>query len=179
MKLIWKILSLLLCVSQCCEIHGGGGLAVDNIKQRIYDEYNKIRRYIMLWNERFAFGIDEIDQQHKVLFDLIERTQGLIVDAEEGIDCYDEIIEVLNELADYTVYHFNYEEDILGKKGYQGLEAHAAEHERFVEKVKEFLATDIDEDHIGVIEEVVSFLLTWVSEHVLTTDTAYISILKV
>lgn len=127
----------------------------------------------MLWNDRFSLGIKTIDEQHKKLFDLIERTQELIQDAEDGIDCYDEIVSVLNQLADYTVYHFEYEEKEMKQVGFEGLDLHIEQHQAFVEKVNEFLATDIDENHLAVIVEVVSFLLGWVSEHILVTDALY------
>lgn len=36
----------------------------------------------------------------------MERTNELIGEAIEGIDCYDEIDTVLRELESYTIYHF-------------------------------------------------------------------------
>lgn len=131
----------------------------------------------MLWNDRFSLGIEAIDEQHKKLIDMIEETQGLIRDAEDGIDCYDEIVDILNALADYTVYHFEYEEQEMQKAGFEGLDIHVEQHEAFVDKVNEFIATDIDEDHLIMIEEVVSFLLGWVSEHILVTDALYMGVL--
>ena len=132
----------------------------------------------MLWNEKFAFGIEKIDQQHKNLFDLVERAQDLVGDAKEGLDCYDDIVAVLNELASYTVYHFDYEETELKNIHYSDYDAHLEEHTKFIEKVTAFLETDIDEDHIGVIIEVLNFLLSWISDHVLLTDTKYVGLLK-
>lgn len=132
----------------------------------------------MLWNQKFAFGIDAIDKQHRELFRLMNRTNELMVDAEEGIDCYDEISEVLQELKAYTVYHFEDEERMLIQVGYPDFEKHSKEHTNFVNKVTEVLSSDIDFHQEGTLNDVYEFLLKWVSNHILYTDMKYVPLMK-
>jgi hemerythrin len=132
----------------------------------------------MLWQEKFAFGITIIDEQHKELFRLIEVTRDLIKEASEGIDCYDEIKTVLRELESYTIYHFEEEEELLEKINYAYIDAHKEEHSAFVAKVHETLDSDLDYHQEGVLIEIYDFLIKWISNHVLSTDSAYVSEMK-
>ena len=132
----------------------------------------------MLWNKRFAFGINKIDEQHEQLFNVMEEIKSLIQETTEGVDCYDEIEAVLLELERYTIYHFETEEELLEEVGFDGLDVHREEHNAFVNKVHDTLDSDIDLQQEGVLTEVYDFLLNWVSEHILTTDVKYVPLLK-
>lgn len=130
-----------------------------------------------MWKDSFELGIPPMDMQHKKLVGLIESAKNLITDAEDGIDCYDEIAEVLNELKNYTVEHFHDEEALMALKGYTELESHRATHNAFVEKVQEFLSADIDYNQTSVLVEIVQFLLDWVVEHILYEDKKYVAVM--
>jgi hemerythrin len=132
----------------------------------------------MIWNAKFLLGVDTIDAQHKKLIDMIEETNDLIVDAKDGLDCYDDIKNLLDELQDYTVYHFNYEEELFKKVNYIELENHHLQHTQFVKKLYDFVEADIDEDQIGNLEKIMTFLLDWLSNHILITDKKYVDVLK-
>lgn len=132
----------------------------------------------MMWNEKLLLGIKEIDEQHKNLVDLIERSQGLVYNAEDGVDCYDEIVSVLKELVDYTIYHFTYEEGLMDKVQYEELILHSMEHKIFVKKISNFMSGDLEENQMGKIEEIILFLLDWITKHILETDKRYVSLLK-
>lgn len=132
----------------------------------------------MLWNDRFLLGIDAIDDQHKHLVELIEQTKVLLHEAEDGQDCYDEIVQVLKQLADYTVYHFTFEEESMEKLKYEGFIAHKMEHKIFVKKVSHFMSADLDEGQSEKIEEMTIFLLDWLIKHILETDTKYVELMK-
>ncbi len=132
----------------------------------------------MLWNEKFAFGIKVIDEQHKRLYDLMDQTNALILDVEDGIDCYDEIEAVLHELESYTIYHFKDEERIMFKAGYEDFAEHKVEHDAFVAKIRETLTSDLDFQQEGVLRNLSEFLFEWVSNHILATDVKYVALLK-
>lgn len=131
-----------------------------------------------MWNEKLVLGIDTIDEQHKKLVDLMVTSKNLVMDVEDGIDCYDEIVTVLKELADYAVYHFSYEEELLEKIDYEEFIPHRMEHKLFIKKVSNFMSTDLDENQIEKIEEINHFLLDWISKHILDTDSKYVEDIK-
>ena len=68
---------------------------------------------MFLWKMEFELGISSIDDQHKRLLEIGNRINELLINHEEDDDNYDEIFTVIEELKDYTVYHFNTEEELF------------------------------------------------------------------
>ncbi len=128
----------------------------------------------MLWNDNYLLGIEEVDNQHKKLVQLIEDTKKLLVDAQDGIDCYDELVAVLKELAEYTQYHFNCEEKLMEAVDYEDIIAHKMEHKIFIKKISSFMSEDLEEEQKEKIEELVKFLFDWLVRHIMNTDSKYV-----
>lgn len=63
------------------------------------------------WDNNLATGIVNIDNQHKELFDRINK---LLIAMKEGKG-KDEVIGTLNFLEDYVIKHFTEEEEIQKK----------------------------------------------------------------
>ena len=57
------------------------------------------------WDDKYSIGISIIDEQHKKLFGIINRT----IYAKEHSNDIEELKEVLREMTDYTVTHFTTE----------------------------------------------------------------------
>ncbi len=124
------------------------------------------------WKDSFSTNIEEIDNQHKKLIDIGSRITDIVM-AKDGLDHYDEIIELINELKDYTVYHFNYEENLLEKYGYKDLKRHKLQHFKFIQKISEFIDKDIDDNQKEVTIEMMVFLADWIENHILKVDAQY------
>ena len=127
---------------------------------------------IFKWKDRFKTGIEEIDNQHKRLFDIGSELYK-VVSLDDGSDHYDEIIKLLNELSDYTKYHFDYEEKLMEKYNYNDIKNHKEEHQRFIDKLNETLAQDIDMNQKQVVLDMIEFIINWVSSHIVGTDFKY------
>lgn len=121
------------------------------------------------WNEKYRIGVEEIDTQHKKLFEIAGKIYELLVN-EFYSDKYDKIIELVQELKDYTVYHFKYEEEYQQKIGYKKFFTHKVEHDDFIEKINEVDLTDIDEDHDQYLVDILEFVVKWIDEHILEKD---------
>lgn len=132
----------------------------------------------MMWNDQFLLGIKEIDEQHRKLVDMVERTKNLVVDSKDGIDCYDEIVDVLKELSDYTIYHFTFEEGLMDNVHYDKIIGHKMEHKIFVKKISNFMSEDLEEDQPDKIEQLTFFLLDWLVKHILETDSQYVKTVR-
>lgn len=124
------------------------------------------------WKDRFSLGIDEIDKQHKKLFEIGARVYELAI-LNNSYDHYDEILEVLNELLDYTEYHFKFEENLMAKHNYSSFEQQKHDHEYYVDKIRSIAKKDIDNDQQKTITEIVDFLSEWISSHILFSDRGY------
>ncbi len=124
------------------------------------------------WKDEFSVKNSEIDDQHKKLIE-IGFNLSKIVTIKDGLDHYDEIIALLNELKQYTVYHFEHEEKLLALYGYEDLENHKEEHKRFVEKVIEMTSKDIDGNQKEITMDILMFIADWIERHIVKTDKKY------
>ncbi len=114
-------------------------------------------------------GIDFIDQEHSKLFDIANRAYELLMN-EFIPDKYDYIVEVINELKDYTKYHFDHEEEYMISIGYKRLLSQKVSHADFIEKLNEYKAEDIDENQKESLLELLEFLTNWLIEHIFKKD---------
>ena len=125
------------------------------------------------WKEKYSVGVEKFDDQHKELLrigrDLVSAFEG----TEEGIDQYDLILDLLNEMQEYTVYHFESEEKAMEEANYPELEKHKKIHQKFVNKLKEIDTDKIDKNQQEFSMELLNFLATWIEEHILGEDQKY------
>jgi hemerythrin len=124
------------------------------------------------WSDEYTLGIDEIDQQHRRLIEIADQIYQ-IMHEQWRIDKYNQILEVLGELKEYTVYHFKSEEEYMAKIGYKKRFSHAMEHSAFVEKLNGLDLRDLDEKQDKYLLELLGFITDWVVNHIMTTDKLY------
>lgn len=129
------------------------------------------------WKERYALQLEEIDRQHKKLFEIGARAYDL-ASGGDAFDHYDEILAVIQELLDYTEYHFGFEEALLTRHQYPVLDTHKQEHTYYVAKIKSISNRDIDGDQLQAIQDIVDFLSQWISSHIVFEDRKYAAYLK-
>ena len=88
------------------------------------------------------------------------------------------IEKTLDELLDYTKYHFTREEELMRLNQYPGYEAHRQLHESMIKNVSQY----IDEyrvDKTRTVDQVLSFLKTWLITHIKGCDREYMPFLKI
>ena len=89
-----------------------------------------IRSY---YGPQYYIGLKLIDDQHKVLVNLINLTYKYF-----GENNRKKLKEVLKELLDYTVYHFGEEEVLFKRFEYEDYDNHKRIHESFIGKIRSF-----------------------------------------
>lgn len=124
------------------------------------------------WKDEYAMGIEVIDNQHRHLFEIGRRIMDL-ANLNDGFDHYDEIVEILRELKEYTAYHFGFEEKLMQKYGYEHYENHKFQHFFVIKKIEKFEREDLDENQRATIMELVAFISDWISNHILNDDMQY------
>ena len=122
-----------------------------------------------LFTEEYLTGITLIDKEHKELFRIIGEVYHAIAD-EFLYDKYDEIVRLLEELKDYTKFHFQDEELYMESIHYDGLEAQKRAHDAFVTRLEEMDLEHIDENQQETLEELLEFLTQWLVNHILNSD---------
>lgn len=85
-------------------------------------------------------------------------------------DKYDYIVQILKELADYAVFHFQHEEEYMMSIRYKKLISQKVEHQEFIDKIESYNFDEIDENQKGVILEILDFLNDWLINHILDND---------
>lgn len=123
---------------------------------------------LLEWSDKFSVGCELIDKQHKNLCNLINKLYDAFVQAKAN----NVINDILQEMADYTVYHFRTEEELFEKYDYYDKENHKNEHNHFVEKVEEFMEK-LKKGEVSVSYEVMTFLKDWLTNHILKSDMMY------
>jgi hemerythrin-like metal-binding protein len=112
----------------------------------------------MVWSERFSIHNEEIDNQHKKLFDLYNRVQFFAED--EG-----DKTRTLKALTDYAGFHFADEERVMESVGYPDHEfqRHKKQHELFLESLSQLKSEPL--------WKTLDFFREWLLTHVLAEDT--------
>lgn len=127
---------------------------------------------MLKWSDDLKLGISAIDEQHEKLLEIANRAYELLKD-DLRFDKYDEIVSILTELKDYTVYHFNAEEEYMKSIGYPRLLSHKVEHNDFVDKMNDVNLDTVDSNQDKYILELLDFIAGWVVSHINKTDRLY------
>jgi len=116
------------------------------------------------WNDDYRIGVEELDEQHKSLFDLMNRLQKSF-DYEEA---HKEFFKNLNALVKYAEKHFTSEENYMKKIGYPDLKSHQRKHEQLSMDIFKFASAEVKNNHdaMGLIK----FLKDWLCIHIKHED---------
>lgn len=121
------------------------------------------------WKEEYCLGIAAIDEQHMRLIELANEAYMLLAN-DLITDKYDKIVELIEELKEYTVYHFQCEEEYMEKAGYKRLFSQKIDHADFIEKVNNIDLKKIDEQQDKYLAGILDFIVEWVDFHILKKD---------
>lgn len=123
------------------------------------------------WSSELNTGIGIIDSQHQRIVEYINMLHVAI-----GTKNPKQVGEVLDELVDYTMSHFAFEESLMEQAGYPFLVAHKRVHALFSKRVNEFQSRfNLGED---VSEELLSTLTRWLVNHIRRDDADYAPVVK-
>lgn len=128
---------------------------------------------MITWDEKYELGIEVIDNQHKELIAITSKLSELLTTAVQGEDIYDDIMTIISDLKDYTVYHFSYEEKIFESIGYVNADVHKSEHKKLIDEIENIDLNKVDDDQITAGKSILKFLITWVFKHISGSDFLY------
>jgi hemerythrin len=120
------------------------------------------------WDETFSVRVEQFDNQHKKLVDLINE---LFETLSQGT-AKDKISDIIGELVEYTKIHFRSEEAYFQKLGYPESTEHKAEHDDFEEEILSFQEA-FETGSLTLSRDVMFFLKNWLMRHILGTDQKY------
>ena len=123
---------------------------------------------VITWSDQLATGLADVDSQHQRLIDIINVLGNLHARGATA----EELIPVLAELRDYTVYHFQNEANLMQSWPVNAANkaAHLKAHQGFVERIEkagEMIATN----PADVVDHLLAFLVKWLVHHITGVDT--------
>lgn len=119
--------------------------------------------------EEFKTGIDFIDEQHARLFEIADEAYNLLKD-DFTLDKYDKVVGLIDELKDYTIFHFKSEEEYMDSINYKKRFTQKTEHDAFIKELDEVDYRSIDNDPEQYILKILEFLNQWLTGHILHND---------
>ena len=120
---------------------------------------------ILSWNDQYLIGQSVIDEEHKMLFRLINDFHTHWVEKRE----HQEIARVLSKLIQYGELHFQDEERIMAQEGYPQLESHRAIHEKLIEEIFKLNEELADKSQL-LGRDMTKFLKQWLVDHIVHND---------
>jgi hemerythrin len=127
---------------------------------------------LMKWDDTLSVQIDGIDVQHKKLVGLVNQLH----DAMSTGTGRQVVGPVLDELVAYTREHFAHEEQLMRRAGYPDLGKHAAEHTKLTSEAAQ-LQQGVKAGNVLTMD-VMNFLVTWLSQHIMKVDKQYVPYLR-
>jgi hemerythrin len=123
---------------------------------------------LISWSDEFSVGIQEIDEQHKCLVELINKLYTGLAAKDNTVA----VEQVLDELVNYTRVHFAVEECLMRLFAYPDYDAHKQTHDNLVERVGQFQSQYKSGDHkVGM--DLLLFLKEWLLHHISKVDKHY------
>ncbi len=123
---------------------------------------------LITWDDSYSVKVKEIDLQHQKLIAIINELNA----AMEAGKSNEILGTIIDELVDYTKYHFDTEEKYFNQINYPDSMAHEKEHNNFVKRVAEF-QEEFSEGKALLSVELMMFLKKWLTEHIKGTDQKY------
>jgi len=145
----------------------------------------------MQWTDKLTLGIQEIDDQHLVVFRVLERLAEAAQRMPAGSPLLDRvpmddpgrergseiqaaqyIHQLLDELVQHTQEHFRCEEELMVAHHYPHLNEHRREHTMLFAELKSFIR-DITKGTASLDQKTLCSLKQWLIVHICESDKAF------
>jgi len=121
----------------------------------------------LVWGEQFATGIEEIDDQHKAIFEDVNE----LLEAARAELPREEIGEIINSLQEHSVLHFECEEKHMDLRKCSVCAANRLAHRVFL---RDFVDLRERFEREGAtprfVDEVQQKVCAWLSTHIMAID---------
>jgi hemerythrin-like metal-binding protein len=122
---------------------------------------------ITSWNPNLSTGHDDIDDDHRLLIDAMNRVYDALMQG----DCAPVLHQALTTLQSYVDQHFRREEAWMRQLGYPDVAQHMREHDTLRGQVERLLGLSSQTaEHLGV--EMLVVLKNWLIGHIGKADRA-------
>jgi hemerythrin len=116
-----------------------------------------------------SVGVSAMDDDHKKLIDIINQLHdGIAAGHKKEV-----LAAVLDQLVDYTKFHFAKEEELLLKANYLAVATQKMEHASFISRISN-MQERFKSAPVAMLDlELMSFLRNWLLTHIQGSDKKY------
>ncbi len=120
------------------------------------------------WDKKYSVGVKKIDDEHKKLIGIINKAAVAVKFNNKSRM----VLAILDEMINYSGYHFLTEETYMVSFDYPEYLFHRNEHIGFTEKTIDFQNRIVSGDS-QVATEALEFLKQWLDNHIQEIDSKY------
>jgi len=117
----------------------------------------------LIWTKAMRTDIDAIDNDHQALILLLNKAS--VTEANDPA-----ITGIIDDLIDYTVYHFKREERVMEVCNYPDITNHRKRHANLLTKVNRLAQNWTEHQDEEKLELLRCFLRTWLFDHIIKED---------
>ncbi len=129
--------------------------------------------HMIEWNDKYSVNISLIDEQHKKLFEIINKA----IIATKHSKVTKDVLGILDEMTEYALKHFEIEERYMKEFNFPEYLTHRKEHIDFTNNTIDYKNKVVGGD-FQIINEILEYLKQWLVNHIQVTDKKYIGCFK-
>jgi hemerythrin len=118
------------------------------------------------WTASFLIGIEELDYEHKILIDDINRLHEELV----WHDQRSEIEKCLGDIYARMQAHFALEEHVMKEHKYKFFDEHKREHDELLDNYTEYMLRFLNDTGTSSSVAIEDSLMQWVMNHIVISD---------
>jgi hemerythrin len=119
------------------------------------------------WHAGLDIGVEAMNGEHKTLL----RLMASLEHSYQNNKPFEEQLEILNELAKFTISHFRDEEEFMESIRYPDFENHKLIHCNLLDRLNSFVSKMKLEGQLN--HEFFGFLSAWLTAHIMSVDIKY------
>lgn len=120
------------------------------------------------WTDDLTVGNQALDDQHKLLIDLINRYHDIL----EQNGARSALLASFRAIAEFAIRHFRDEEAQMARCAYPQIERHKMIHKQLLDRVGT-LGQQLAAGEAGIENQIQFFLKNWLTAHIKGIDQQY------
>ena len=120
------------------------------------------------WNSNFSVDITELDDDHQMLFELLNHLRATIECGEVSA-----LPWIIDDLLQYSIYHFRHEEDMMESCRYPFLDNHKLVHRMLENRLHDFVKNPEYKENPEAATWLIGFFAEWLKDHIAGLDKNY------
>lgn len=123
---------------------------------------------LFAWKDEYSVAVERLDEDHKKLFRLLNELYETTMQIKGAIDP----LPVIDQLREYSQYHFLAEEQYMRDCAFAELAAHRESHRDFKRRIDD-LYLQCRDNRSDATRDLIVLLGNWLLHHVLEEDRRY------